>query len=130
MGEVAVRMVEPRRGPGMSEDAAVEQQARNEKAGIDAYNERHRDKIGKFLGHEHFLPWQSFAHVKDRRGDVVTVTRFYPVLNIALDIFPKIIGPLCDIVEERRQLLKAAGIRYGALDYGMALDDLIPQVGL
>lgn len=129
--EMAVRMVEPRPQPAIVDaDRAWTERVRRDQERIESWNRRHVDKIGVLLGstfvrHNETWPW-----LRDRRGASLSCSRFYPAVNVAVDIFP-VIGPAEEAeIADKREVFGAAGIRYGALSHAMELVDLIPQVGL
>lgn len=131
--EVAVRMVDPRPAGAVSEggrDAAWNERQRADLARIDAWNKDRRDKIGEFLKAGAVRFNETWAHLRDRSGRTITVSKFYPALNVAVDVFPSI-GSTEEIeIADKRRIFAKVGVRYGALDYSMELAELIPQVGL
>lgn len=93
-------------------------------------NEARRDKIGEFLGSTFHRTHEAWPHLKGPDGQPVSVHRYYPTLNVALDIFPALTEADERAVADKRRILGAAGIRYGALTYDMELVGLVPQIGL
>ena len=132
MSKVASRMVTPRRPPAGFEEAdeRLQRGAARDRARINAINDRNKDKIGEFLGSTFYRTGETWAHLRGRKGFPLACGRYYPVLNIAVDIFQRLTEADTEDVEEKRRVLGGAGIRYGALTYDMDLTDLVAQVGI
>ncbi len=128
--EVAVRMVEPRAPrPTRSDDAYFQRQAA-EKARLDSWNAKAKDKIGALLGSLFVRHNEVWPNIRTASRESLTCSRFYPAINVAVDIFP-VIGPEQErAIAWKREVFKAMGTRYGALSYDMEVTDLVPQVGL
>lgn len=113
------------------QDAAyLAQKARDEAAILIENQKREQhDQIGTLLGSNFFIENKGFSWLRMFNAPM-TVSRFYPMLNTAVDIF-KGIGPNEETeIAVKRKLFKAQGLRYGALSYAMDLSELIAQVGI
>jgi len=125
-------MVEPKPAGVPSDDLAYERQRQLDEQRIAQENMEiiRRDEIGALLGSHYYLTDKSFPFLA-RPGSSMcySVTRFYARLNTAVDIFETLEGRQME-VDFKRRACKAAGVRYGALDYSMRISDLIPQTGI
>lgn len=128
-------MVEPKAPRGL--DAAAQddenylrQKQLDESRILQAERERaQHDQIGTLLGSNFYSTDKTWSFLT-QNGYQHRVSRWYPVLNTAVDIFASIDDQVKKEIEFKRLAFKKNGIRYGALDYSMSLDALIPQTGI
>lgn len=136
------KMVKPKRAPDPSSQEAEARQEQAEYAvdqqKIEQRKKEQEDQVGTLLGSKYFIQqWTDPILLDTDRNIQMTVSRFYPEVNVAMDIYPFIGPDEKRDIELKRKIFSEnpathAGIkikvRYGALSYSDPLANLMPQL--
>lgn len=137
----ASRMVKPR--AQVQDGAEAEAMRENEEFArdqgkLDAQKKAQDDKIGALLGGKWFVTeWTDPILHHPVLNWQMTVSRFYPEIGVAVDIFPQIGVNEKEGIDLKRLLFKKyeatygdkkIKVKYGALSYADPLANLLPQL--
>ncbi len=133
MAEKPVGVTLPPRSFQMTQDESefMTEQARFDRdmTAINEMKRSQRDQIGELIGGTYYYQNKPFASVL-YRGVVVTVSRWYPQRQVAIDIFKDIGETERHEIAFKRQAFHDLGVRYGVLSYSSDLAALLPQIGV
>lgn len=116
----------PRAESDLSAEVLEERRDRQRLDGREAA--RKKDKIGELIGASYFISDKPFPTTF--RGYCLTVSRFYPEVNAAVDLFEDIGKEEKNEIDFKRGVFVKSGIRYAALSWDSDLGEIVPQLGL
>jgi len=108
--------------------AEVLEEARDRKRIEDRNALRPKDKIGELIRATHFTENKLFP--VQFRGSTLSVSRYYPERNAAIDLFEDIHGAEKQEIEFKRDIFKKNGVRYAALSMKSQLASVVEQLGI
>lgn len=86
------------------------------------------DPVGEMLKCTYYIQNKSFPMTY--MGGGVSVTRFYPERNVAIDVFEEMKEPVKREIAFKRGVFKRSGVAYAALScWADELNDLFKQIG-
>ena len=137
----AAKMQQPKVLDPSSEESEIDRENREyieDRGKIDAKAKANEDKIAQLLAAQWFVTDQTFPFLRHNvTGNQMSVSRFYPQVGVAVDIFVYMGDWEKQIIEQKRKLFKEndaelngkpTRIKYGALSYSDPLANLLPQL--
>jgi len=96
-------------------------------AKIEAKKKSNEDKIAQLLGAQYFITDHAWPFLRSGAG-ALTVSRFYPEINVAIDTFSHVGDHELRLIEIKKKALNEHGIKYAWLDWTKQSADIVPEL--
>lgn len=118
---------QPPANSAQAEDAREEKELQAAQGQIAARRKAQHDPIADLLGATYFVTDWAWPFLRWGPG-ALTVSRWYPEINVAIDTFNYVGDHEKRLIEHKRKTLNENHIKYAWLDWSKKTSDLVPEL--